>query len=339
MSKFSLETLNQFVHPHIHCVDPDVILGPVFGEDVALTRIQDGILVSHLDPIIGAVKNIGWLAVHVACNDIATSGAPPRWILPLVLVPNKRDEIMLGEIMQDIGRAARETSVSIIGGHSGYSASLTRALVAVTALGTLYKQEPVRTQGAQVGDHLFVTKSIALEGTAILAYDFSKVAVEKGLTNQDLQEARSLSKEISIIPEAILLAKLGASAMHDVTRGGLLETLLEMSNLAGLGMYIYQEAIPIYPIVERFAKAFQFEPLQMISSGTLLAAIPPAKVQLTEKSLQEHQIPFADIGEFVRGEGVDLLHARGITHFDKLQPDADELARIWEIYPQDTLAS
>ena len=335
MSKFSLETLNQFVHPHIHCVDPDVILGPVFGEDVALTRIQDGILVSHLDPIIGAVKNIGWLAVHVACNDIATSGAPPRWILPLVLVPNKRQEIMLGEIMQDIGRAARETGVSIIGGHSGYSASLTRPLVAVTALGTLYNQQPVRTLGAQAGDHIFVTKSIALEGTAILAYDFSKVAVEKGLTNQDLQDARSLSKEISIIPEAVLLGKLGASAMHDVTRGGLLETLLEMANLAGLGMCIYQDNIPIYPIVDRFAKAFQFEPLQMISSGTLLAAIPPANVQLAEKSLQEHQIPFADIGEFVRGEGVDLLHGRGITHFEKLQPDADELARMWEIYPQD----
>ena len=43
-------------------------MGPLFGEDVALTRIQDGILVSHLDPIIGAVKNMGWLAVHVACN-------------------------------------------------------------------------------------------------------------------------------------------------------------------------------------------------------------------------------------------------------------------------------
>ncbi len=335
MSKFSLETLNQFVHPHIHCTDPDVILGPVFGEDVALTKIQDGILVSHLDPIIGAVKNIGWLAVHVACNDIATSGAPPRWILPLVIVPHKSDEVLLGEIMQDVARAAQEAGVSIIGGHSGYSANLSRPLVAVTSLGTLYNQQPVRTQGAQPGDHIFVTKSIALEGAAILAYDFTIVARKKGLSEADLEAARGLNAEISIIPEAVILGKLGASAMHDVTRGGLIETLLEIANLAQLGMQIYAERLPVYPIVERFAEAFQFDPLKMISSGTLAAAIPAEKVKLAAHSLKAHNIPFADIGELIPGQGVDIIQKEQTTHYQKLEPDNDELARMWEIYPQD----
>lgn len=336
MSKFSLETLNQFVHPYIHCPDPDVILGPVFGEDVALTKIQDGILVSHLDPIIGAVKNIGWLAVHVACNDIATSGAPPRWILPLVIVPHKTDEELLGEIMQDVGRAAKETGVSIIGGHSGYSASLARPLVAVTALGTLYNQTPVRTQGAQVGDHVFVSKSIALEGTSILAYDFSITAKNNGLSEQDLEEARALSKEISIIPEAVLLGQVGASAMHDVTRGGLLETLLEISELAGAGILIQSQKIPMYPVVERFASAFHFNPLQMISSGTLAATIPADKVSTATEALRSQNIPFADIGEIIPGRGVIMQGEQDEIHFEKLQPDADELARMWEIYPQDS---
>jgi hydrogenase maturation factor len=42
----------------------------------------------------------------VACNDIATSGAPPRWVVLLVLVPKKEDEQLLDEIMCDISRAA-----------------------------------------------------------------------------------------------------------------------------------------------------------------------------------------------------------------------------------------
>ncbi|BCO31265.1 hypothetical protein TspCOW1_13680 [Thiohalobacter sp. COW1] len=42
-----------------------MILGASFGEDVALTRVGDDILVSHMDPIVGAIGNIGWLAVHV----------------------------------------------------------------------------------------------------------------------------------------------------------------------------------------------------------------------------------------------------------------------------------
>lgn len=74
MSKFSLGVLQRCVFPFVSSDDPDVILGATFGEDVALTRVGGNILVSHLDPIVGAINNIGWLAVHVACNDIATTG-------------------------------------------------------------------------------------------------------------------------------------------------------------------------------------------------------------------------------------------------------------------------
>ena len=113
---------------------------------MALTRVGGDILVSHVDPIVGAINNIGWLAVHVACNDVATSGAPPRWIQLLVLVPHKEDEDLLEKIMSDVVQAAEEIDVSIIGGHSGYSAALSRPLVAVTALGTLRGQLPVLTR-------------------------------------------------------------------------------------------------------------------------------------------------------------------------------------------------
>ncbi|MGD8522593.1 MAG: hypothetical protein PVF56_15705, partial [Desulfobacterales bacterium] len=76
MSKFSLDVLEKRVFPFTSTDDPDVILGAAFGEDVALTQIGGDILISHVDPIIGAIGNIGWLAVNVACNDVATSGAP-----------------------------------------------------------------------------------------------------------------------------------------------------------------------------------------------------------------------------------------------------------------------
>jgi hydrogenase expression/formation protein HypE len=169
MSKFSLDVLQRRVFPFVEASDPDVLLGAAFGEDVALTRVGGDILISHVDPIVGAIGNIGWLAVHVACNDIATAGIPPRWILLLVLVPRMEDEELLEQIMRDASRAAGEVGASIIGGHTGYSAGLSRPLLAVTALGTASGREPVRTGGARVGDHVLVTKGVALEGTTILA--------------------------------------------------------------------------------------------------------------------------------------------------------------------------
>ena len=332
MSKFSIDVLNKYVHPYITSDDPDVIMGPVFGEDVAITRVGDGYLVSHVDPIVGAVKDIGWLAVHVACNDIATSGSKPRWIQILLLVPRMEDEVLVGEIMSDINRAAKEIGVSIIGGHTGYSANLSRPLVSITALGILTNQKPIYTGGAKVGDHIFITKGIALEGTAILANDFSKIALEKGLSHQNLDDARKLMNGVSIVPEAMILSEIGASSMHDVTRGGLQETLVEMAKLSNFRFQILSDHILIPDIVKRFSQAFGFEPMKMISSGSLAATIPADRVHEAEKTLNASGILYADIGEVVNGAGVEIITHGESKYYDEIKCEEDELARMWEIY-------
>jgi hydrogenase expression/formation protein HypE len=148
------------------------------------------------------------------------------------------------------------------GTRPGYPAGLSRPLVAVTALGTASGREPVRTGGARVGDHVLVTKGVGLEGTGILAQDFADVARGLGLGEGDLAEARGLMAQVSVVPEALALAAAGVTAMHDVTRGALMETLLEIAYLSGVGIEVDGARLPVPPIVSRFAQAFQFDPLR-----------------------------------------------------------------------------
>lgn len=336
MSKFSLEVLKRRVFPFVETGDPDVILGATFGEDVALTRVGGDILISHVDPIVGAIDNVGWLAVHVACNDIATSGSPPRWILPLILVPKPNDEALLGRIMRDAERAAKEIDVSIIGGHSGYSSGLSRPLIAVTALGTASGRRVVRTSGAKIGDHVLITKGVAIEGTAILAQDFADIAQKFGLSKKEIRKAGELMGEVSVVREAVLLAEHGATTMHDVTRGGLLETLLEISQLSGVGIDIDFSRLPIPPIVGRFAKALEFDPLRMISSGTLAATVPSNMVEETIGALNSIDVISADVGRVTNKTGVSVLRkGKTTTHYRKIRCEEDELARMWELYPRE----
>jgi hydrogenase expression/formation protein HypE len=335
MSKFSLDVLQRRVFPFARVDDPDVLLGAAFGEDVALTRVGDEVLVSHVDPIVGAIGDIGWLAVHVACNDVATAGVTPRWILLLVLVPRMEDEELLEQIMRDASRAAAEIGASIIGGHTGYSAGLSRPLVAVTALGTASGRDPVRTGGARVGDHVLVTKGIALEGTAILAHDFADVALRLGLSEEDLAEGRRVMAEVSVAPEALALAAQGVTAMHDVTRGGLLETLLEIAYLSEVGIAVESARLPIPDIVSRFAEAFQFDPLRMISSGTLAVTVPPERVDDVSHTLEEVGTAFAFVGQVVEGTGVRVLRNGKTIHYTEIRCEEDELARMWALYPRD----
>ena len=335
MSKFSLDVLQKRVFPFARADDPDVVLGAAFGEDVALTRVGGDLLVSHVDPIVGAIGDIGWLAVHVACNDVATTGVPPRWILLLVMVPRLEDEDLLEQIMRDASRAAGEIGVSIIGGHTGYSAGLSRPLVAVTALGTALGREPVRTGGARVGDRVLVTKGLGLEGTGILAQDFGDVAQELGLGEDDLAEARRLMDSVSVVPEALALADHGATAIHDVTRGGLMETLLEIAHLSGVGIEVDGSQLPIPPVVSRFARAFQFDPLRMISSGTLAVTVPPDRVEDASRALEELGSPFALVGRVTTGAGVRVLEEGRAAHYTVIRCEEDELARMWALYPRD----
>jgi hydrogenase expression/formation protein HypE len=237
--------------------------------------------------------------------------------------------------MRDASRAAQEIGAFIIGGHTGYSAGLSRPLVAVTALGTASGQGPVLTSGARIGDQMLVTKGIALEGTAILAQDFADVAQELGLSEAELEEGRSVMAEISVMPEALVLAEQGVTAIHDVTRGGLLETLLEIGYLSQVGIEMKFSRLAIPAIVSRFAQAFQFDPLRMISSGTLAVTVPAERVEDVSKALEELKTPFTFVGRVIEGKGVHILQDGKARHYTRIRCEEDELARMWNLYPRD----
>ena len=67
--------------------DPRVLVGPRLGEDAAVIDFGDTCLVAKTDPITFATDEIGYYAIHVSANDIATMGATPRWFLPALLLP------------------------------------------------------------------------------------------------------------------------------------------------------------------------------------------------------------------------------------------------------------
>jgi hydrogenase expression/formation protein HypE len=335
MSKFGLDVLRKWVYPFTDTDDPEVIRGAEFGEDVALTRVGGDILASHMDPIVGAMKGISRLAVHVACNDIAASGVPPRWILLLVMLPGPEDAWRLEAIMKDASQAAEEVGASIIGGHTGYSSGITRPLVAATAMGIAGGRHVLGTAGAKPGDHVLVTKGVGLEGTAILASDFADVARKLGLDQEALEDACTLAEKVSVLPEALLLADYGASAMHDVTRGGLVEALLEIAFRSGVGMDVEVDRIPVPVEVLRFTQAFDFDPLRMISSGTLAATVPEAHVKAAMQAVEGVDVRIQDVGRVIEGGGVQLRYEDEVRVFYDPTPEEDELARMWQIYPRE----
>ncbi|RLG61770.1 hydrogenase assembly protein HupF, partial [Candidatus Geothermarchaeota archaeon] len=207
MGKIPHDLMEKYVYGRLGRYRDDVLVLSKPGVDVSVTKIdRDIVMVSHLDPIVGAVEKIGWLAVHIACNDIATSGIEPRWILSLILLPEDWKPEMLDKITFDIDSAAKELDVSIIGGHTGYAPGLNRPLVSISAIGIGRYDDIILSSMVKPGDLIMVTKGIGLEGTAILASDFKDILISKDVSSDSIKNALNYFREISIVKEAISLA-------------------------------------------------------------------------------------------------------------------------------------
>lgn len=109
----------------------------------------------------------------------------------------------------------------------------------------------------------------------------------------------------------------------------MLETLLEIALLSEVGLAVDAALAPQRPLIDRFAQAFGFDPWQMISSGTLAATVPPARLAAATAALRALGTPFGVIGEVVAGSGVTLHRNGRVERYTEIQCESDELARMW----------
>ena len=280
--------------------DPRVIVGPGIGQDAAVIEYPDRYLVAKTDPITFATDNIGWYAVNVNANDIATTGATPKWFMATILLPEKKSaEEDITHIFSQIDEAAKALNISVIGGHTEVSYRLDRPIVVVSMLGEVAKSKLVKASGAKPGDVVILTKGIVIEGTSIIAREKYDELLKNGLDGQFLDHCKNFLHKpgLSVVAEALLANEYDVHAMHDPTEGGLTAGLFEIAYAAKVGMLIQKKDIPIFPESVRLCKAFGLNPLQTITSGTLLIVAPKTSSAAILSKLQEHAIRAVVIGE------------------------------------------
>ena len=109
---------------------------------------------------------------------------------------------------------------------------------------------------------------------------------------------------------------------------------MEIAYLSEVGIKVDMSKIPVRSIVLRFSQAFKFDPMRMISSGTLVATIPPENVEEVESTLSEKKIKFSFIGKVIKGSGVSMVQEGKPKHYNEIRSEEDELARMWTKYPR-----
>ena len=269
--------------------DPRVVLGPGIGLDCALIDAGNNLLAFKSDPITFASDEIGWYAVQVNTNDIATTGATPRWLLVTLLLPGQGTTAELVEaIFQQLQTACQEFGVTIVGGHTEITHGLARPILMGTMIGEVRREDLVTPRGALRGDLLLLTKGVPIEATAILAREFPdrlarlglELGDDPGLNESELQEAQAFLYEpgISVLRDASIATRAGeVHAMHDPTEGGLYAALWELARACGHALAVDLEAVPVPQLSARICRILGLDPLGAIASGALLLAASPGE--------------------------------------------------------------
>ncbi|NLC68947.1 MAG: AIR synthase [Clostridiaceae bacterium] len=323
IGKVPNDILNKTVLGKLNNKRSEVILRPRVGEDCCAVDFDNYTCVLSNDPVTGAINEVGRIAVHVSCNDVAACGAEPLGLLVTILAPPGTYDADIETIMTQLSETADSLNVDIMGGHTEITTSVTRFVIVTTAIGKVPKNKLVTSSGAKEGDSIILTKTAGMEGTAIIAHDKEKILSEK-FGEEFVNRAKAFIENISVVKEGIIAGRFGVNAMHDVTEGGVLGALWEVAEASGKGLVTYYESIPVAHETEKICRLYSIDPLRLISSGCMVITCSDGEGLV--KELESNGIKATIIGR-ITGEKEKILY-KGNKAAIIEQPGPDELFKV-----------
>ena len=99
-------------------------MGPAAGVDGAVLDVGSKNAIVSMDPITGAVERIGWEAININANDVATFGVEPAFFFSCLLLPENADSKIVETISTQMHAAAKELGHS----HRGWTLRINAGL-------------------------------------------------------------------------------------------------------------------------------------------------------------------------------------------------------------------
>src|SRR6202020_2054718 len=212
--------------------------------DAAVFELNSGRLAMSTDsfvvqPLFFPGGSIGALAINGTVNDLAVSGADPKFLSASFILEEGFPLSQLAAIVSAMGKAAATAGVQIVTGDTkvverGHGDG---CYINTAGVGLLRPGINVGPHRAQPGDAVLVSGTIGDHGMAIMS-------VREGLEfeSQIRSDCAALN---GLIADVLGAVGTGVHAMRDPTRGGLASTLNEIAGASKVGMEIDETRVPV----------------------------------------------------------------------------------------------
>ena len=298
--------------------------------DAALLDLPSGKLAMSADsfvvqPLFFPGGSIGALAVNGTVNDLAVSGADPKFLSASFILEEGFPLAQLAAVVSAMAEAAATAGVRIVTGDTkvverghGDGVYINTAGVGVCRPGI-----SVSPQHAVPGDVILVSGTIGDHGMAIMS-------VREGLEfeSQIRSDCAALNGMI-----AAVLDEVGSAVhtMRDPTRGGLASTLNEIAVSSNVGVDIDETRLPVRPEVQAACDLLGLDPVYVANEGKAVFFVAPEAADRALAALRAHPLgrDAARIGQ-VTDQHKRMLVARTAMGANRVIPTqiGEQLPRI-----------
>jgi len=298
--------------------------------DAAVLNLPAGRIAMSTDsfvvqPLFFPGGSIGELAVNGTVNDLAVSGAIPKYLSASFILEEGFPLAQLAAIVEAMAKAAATAGVQIVTGDTkvverGHGDG---CYINTAGIGVLREDVQVGPHRAQVGDAVLVSGTIGDHGMAIMS-------VREGLEfeSQIRSDCAALNGMISDVLDA---AGLDVHAMRDPTRGGLSSTLTEIALASSVGIAIDEAKLPVRMEVQSACELLGLDPVYVANEGKVVFFVAPDAAEKVLAVLKAHPLGHdaAIIGR-VTAEHPRMLVARTAMGANRViaQQIGEQLPRI-----------
>jgi hydrogenase expression/formation protein HypE len=298
--------------------------------DAALIDLPPGRVAMSTDsfvvqPLFFPGGSIGELAVNGTVNDLAVSGADPKFLSASFILEEGFPLNQLAAIVDAMAAAAATAGVQIVTGDTkvverGHGDG---CYINTAGVGTLRPGIHVGPHRAQVGDAILVSGTIGDHGMAIMS-------VREGLEfeSQIRSDCAALN---GLIAEVLDAAGPSVHTMRDPTRGGLASTLNEIANSSGVGIEIDEASLPVRTEVQSACVLLGLDPVYVANEGKVVFFVASEAVPNVLAVLRAHPLGrnAASIGH-VTAQHPRMLVARTSMGANRVIPTqiGEQLPRI-----------
>jgi selenide, water dikinase len=321
--------------------DPAVISGLAAADDAALYRLtQDLCLVQTIDlftPCVDDPRLFGRICAANCLSDIYAMGGQPRTALSILAFPSDTLPIELTlQMLTGAMETFAEAGVALIGGHS-IKDEEPKLGFAITGL--IDPAVAAALERPQPGDLLVLTKPL---GTGVLAFahQIHRVApADLSAANESMATLNRAAAEAMI--------EAGATACTDITGFGLFGHLLRQVQGTQLSAEVWAGSLPALPhsmaalqagivpgaiernreyVGEQLSVEFGVDEVFLHlgfdaqTSGGLLVAIPPARLQQLLEALTRRGVTGAVIGRLLPRSNERIHLLRNARDHDSAPP-------------------